>query len=56
MATVESSAAATAAKLEEALKVVRDVEAKVDSKLSEMKQEMEEADNQLMKKMCLNSK
>ena len=56
MATGESSAAATAAKLEEVLKAVRDVDAKVDSKLSEMKREMEAADDRLVKKMRLDSK
>ena len=56
MATGESSAAATAAKLEEVLKAVRDVEAKVDCKLLEMKREMEAVDDQLMKKMRLDSK
>ena len=40
----------TADKLEEVLKAVRDVEAKVDSKLSEMKREIEAADDRLVKK------
>ena len=46
MATGESSAASTAAKLEEVLKAVRDVETKVDNKLSEMKREMESPSRQ----------
>ena len=56
MATRESSAAATAAKLEEVLKAVWDVDAKVNSKLSEMKREMEAVDDRLVKKMRLDSK
>ena len=55
MATGESSAAATATKLEEVVKVVWDIDAKVDSKLLEIKQEMEAADDQLIKKMRLDS-
>ena len=57
MATSEgSSTVSTVDKLEEVLKAVHDIEAKVDSKLSEMKWEIEAADNRLVKKMCLDSK
>ena len=41
--------------MEEVLKAVWDVEAKVGDKLSAMKQEMESADDHLVKKICLNS-
>jgi septation ring formation regulator EzrA len=44
------------AKLEEVLRAIRDVEAKVDDKLSAMKREMESADDRLIKKMRLDSK
>ena len=57
MATGEgNSTVSTVDKLEEVLKAVRDVEAKVDSKLSEMKREIEAADDRLVKKMRLDSK
>ena len=57
MATGEgSSTVSTADKLEEVLRAVCNVEAKVDSKLSEMKREIEAADDRLVKKMCLDSK
>ena len=56
MSTDESSAASTAAKLKEVLKAVRNVGTKVDNKLSEMKQEMESADDRLVKKIHLRNK
>ena len=57
MATGEgNSTVFTADKLEEVLRAVRNVEPKVDSKLSEMKQEIEAADDRLVKKMRLDSK
>ena len=52
MPTDKGSAASTAAKLEEVLKAVWDAEAKVDNKFSEMKWEMESADDWLVKKSC----
>ena len=57
MSTDESSAALTAAKLEEVevLKAVRDVETKVDNKLSEIKREIESAEDRLVK-ICLGNK
>ena len=55
MSTDKSSAASTAAKLEEVLKAVRDVETKAD-KLSEMKREMESVDDRLVKKIHLGNK
>ena len=45
-----------AAKLEEVLQAVQDMESKVDDKLSAMKREMELADNRLVKKMRLDTK
>ena len=44
------------AKLEEVLRAVRDVESKVDNKLSDMKREMESADDRLVKRMRLDTK
>ena len=55
MATGETSTVSTADKLE-VLRAVRDVEAKVDTKLSEMKREIEAADDWLVKKIRLDSK
>ena len=52
MATTVSAAD----KLEEVLRAVRDVEAKADTKLSEMKREMEAVDDRLVKKIRLDSK
>ena len=51
MSTGEGSS--MAAKLEQA---VRDMESKVDDKLSAMKREMESADDRLVKKMRLDTK
>ena len=45
-----------ATKLEEVLQAVQDVKLKVNDKLSAMKQEMESADDQLVKKMRLDTK
>ena len=56
MATGEGrSTVSTADKLEEVLRAVRNVEAKVDSKLSDMKREIEAANDRLVKKMRLDS-
>ena len=52
MSTDKSSAASTAAKLEEVLKAVRDVETKVDNKLSEIKWEMESSGSWLHADAC----
>ena len=46
----------TADKLEEVLKAMWDVKAKVDDNLSAMKREMESADDRLVKKIRLDSK
>ena len=56
MATGETSTVSTADKLEEVLRVVRDVEAKVDTKFSEMKREIGVADDRLVKKIRLDNK
>ena len=56
MATGQGGSTSTADKLEEVLKAVRDVEAKVDSKLSEMKREIEASDDRVVKKMRLDTK
>jgi hypothetical protein len=56
MATGEGGSTSTADKLEEVLKAVSDVEAKVDSKLSEMKRETEASDDRVVKKMRLDTK
>ena len=45
-----------ASKLEEVLQAVRNVESKVDDKLSAMKREMESADDRLVKKMRLDNR
>ena len=52
MATTVSAAE----KLEEVLRAVQDVEAKVNTKQPEMKREMEAVDDRLVKKICLDSK
>ena len=45
-----------AAKLEEVLQAVRNIESKVDDKLSAMKREMESANDRLVKKMRLDNR
>ena len=56
MSTDAGEGTSMAAKLEEVLQAVRDVESKVDDKLSAMKQEMESSDDRLVKRMRLDTK
>lgn len=56
MTTSTGEGTSMAAKLEEVLQAVRDVESKVDDKLSAMKREMESADDRLVKRMRLDTK
>ena len=56
MSTDAGEGTSMAAKLEEVLQAVRDVESKVDDKLSAMKREMESSDDRLVKRMRLDTK
>ena len=56
MSTGTGEGSSVAAKLEEVLQAVRDVESKVNDKLLAMKHEMESSDDRLVKRMHLDTK